>query len=194
MTQGKSLQENQTEEWRTIEGFENYAVNNKGKVMRYGYVKKTPLGHPFYHEPKLLKSNSSLRRGYPCVSLYGDSGHKVVPVHRLVAQAFIPNPKNMPEVNHKDGVRTNSNASNLEWCTRAENIQHALDTGLIKTGCAHKLSILTADQVRDIRMNCITSKRGYSQMDFARKYGVSRGCIKDVLYGRTYKYGEACAL
>ena len=186
MPQGKTLQEC-NEEWRLIEGFPDYKVSNTGRVMRLGYMKTTPLGHSFYQKERLMKTTGSLRRGYPSISLYNNVGHKVVCVHKIVAKAFVPNPKDKLEVNHKDGDKTNNKASNLEWCSGSENRQHAIDTGLIKTGSSHKLSLLTPEQVNDIKLNCVTSKRGYSQMDFARKYGVSRGCIKDILYGKTYK-------
>lgn len=55
-------------------------------------------------------------------------------LHRIVALLFIPNPENKPDVNHKDGNKLNNKASNLEWVTKSENIQHALKLGLIKTG------------------------------------------------------------
>lgn len=193
MPQGKTLQEC-NEEWRVVDKYPDYMVSNMGRVMRLGGIRKTPLGHHFYYKERLLKSTGSLRRGYPSVNLYNDFGNKCVCVHKLVADAFVFNPEGKNEVNHKDGDKTNSKASNLEWCTSSENKQHAIDTGLIKTGCAHKLSILTPEQVKDIKLNCVTSKRGFSQMDFARKYGVSRGCIKDILYGKTYKYEETVCL
>lgn len=63
----------------------------------------------------------SLRSGYPCVSLYKDKKLKSINIHRLVAEAFIPNPNNYPVVNHKDENKENSDIDNLEWCTQAYN-------------------------------------------------------------------------
>lgn len=64
--------------------------------------------------------------GYLTVSLSG----KIVGVHRLVADAFIPNPENKPQVNHKNADKTDNNADNLEWCTASENSRHAVAMGL----------------------------------------------------------------
>jgi hypothetical protein len=70
---------------------------------------------------------------YPLVNLSvaGEFKSKTFAVHRLVAEAFIPNPDNLPCVNHIDGIKTNNNVSNLEWCTASENSRHAVTTGLI---------------------------------------------------------------
>lgn len=70
------------------------------------------------------------RNGYRNVIING----KTLLVHRIIAQAFIPNPDNLPQINHKDGVKTNNNIINLEWCNRSENILHAYRTGLEKKG------------------------------------------------------------
>lgn len=67
-----------------------------------------------------------IRNGYQCVRIQ----HKNFYIHRLLAEAFIPNPENKPEVNHKDGRKLNNRIENLEWCTYSDNIQHAYNTGL----------------------------------------------------------------
>lgn len=65
------------------------------------------------------------------MSVYVDGKQKQFYVHRLIAEAFLPNPDNLPEVNHIDGNPANNRVENLRWCTRAENAQHAFRTGLI---------------------------------------------------------------
>lgn len=72
----------------------------------------------------------AIQQGYAHVTIYIDTKGKRVAVHRLVANAFIPNPDNKPYVNHKDGMRSNNMVENLEWVTPSENTQHAVDTGL----------------------------------------------------------------
>ena len=67
--------------------------------------------------------------GYQKVNLYGPGGCQRKYVHRLVAEAFLPNPGNLPVVNHKDADTTNNSVQNLEWCTQAENIQHCVRMG-----------------------------------------------------------------
>lgn len=73
------------------------------------------------------------KRGYQCIAYYDTSGkQQQAYVHRLVATAFLPNPDNLPEVNHIDGNKQNNHVSNLEWVTSGENMRHARKTGLIQ--------------------------------------------------------------
>lgn len=101
-------------EWRTIKNYPDYEVSSSGDV----YSKRTN---------RILSQGDS--GGYPMVVLCDGSMHSRK-VHRLVAEAFVPNPHNKPEINHIDGCKTNNNVDNLEWCTRSENIKHAFQTGL----------------------------------------------------------------
>ena len=102
--------------WKDIEGYEGiYQVSSLGKVksLNYNHTKKE----------KILKHGSD-KGGYLLVDLYKERERKTYKVHRLVAQAFIPNPENKPEVNHKDEDKTNNKVENLEWMTSKENTNY----------------------------------------------------------------------
>lgn len=101
--------------WKPVKGYEGkYFVSSLGKVA---------------NNQKVL-SNHRINSGYVIVSLTKDSTQSTKLIHRIVAEAFLDNPDNKPEVNHKDGVKTNNRLDNLEWCTSSENKRHALDSGL----------------------------------------------------------------
>jgi hypothetical protein len=78
-------------------------------------------------------------RGYYTIRISENSKRKQLKVHRLVAQAFIPNPLNKPCVNHIDGNKLNNSITNLEWCTYKENYDHAITTGLMKTPSSYTM-------------------------------------------------------
>lgn len=104
-----------TEEWKDIEGYENlYQVSNLGRVKSLGNGKSNKS------KLKIMKTNLN-HKGYPMISLCKDGKSKGYSVHRLVAQAFIPNPDNLPQINHKDEDKTNNRVENLEWCTNEYN-------------------------------------------------------------------------
>lgn len=100
------------EEWRIIDGFDGkFQISNRGRVMDMNYRDKG--------EKKEIKPY--LVQGYPTVTFYYKKQPYPFRVHRLVAMAFIPNPDNLPCINHKDETRNNNNVENLEWCTYQYN-------------------------------------------------------------------------
>lgn len=118
--------------WKWIDGYKNmYQVSNLGRVRsvdRYVYCEVSPnkLQHLF---GKVLKIRTD-KKGYAVVCLSKEGKQKVGKVHRLVAQTFIPNPLDLPQVNHKDGCKTNNCVDNLEWCDNSYNQKHAWEFGL----------------------------------------------------------------
>ena len=107
--------------WKSIENFPYYEVSNFGNVRSVDRVFTNTLGRIVNRKGKLLKCDTNGR--YKLVRLYNTSKGKDIAllVHRLVAQAFIPNPDNLPCVNHKDENPGNNDFRNLEWCTQQYN-------------------------------------------------------------------------
>jgi len=118
-------------EWLPVVGYESlYLVSNDGQVMSLPRLQYQPIGGVRQIGGKVLKSPSN-NIGYSQVTLCGPYDRKNVKVHRLVAVAFIPNPLNLPEVNHKDLNKANNSVNNLEWVTSKQNKKHATDNGVV---------------------------------------------------------------
>lgn len=102
--------------WRDIVGYEGlYQVSNMGRVRSLDRIGKGRWG--YMPKKGVMLSQTTDTSGYKIVNLWKDNIIKSPKVHRLVAQAFIPNPSNLPQVNHKDEVKTNNCVDNLEWCS-----------------------------------------------------------------------------
>lgn len=111
-----------TEEWLPIAGFPSYEVSSLGNVRSLTRTVPGPYGSTRVMRGKQLVAFVCKQTGYKQVML---SDRKKYNVHRLVAEAFIPNTERKPQVNHKNGIRSDANAENLEWVTASENIRHA---------------------------------------------------------------------
>lgn len=105
--------------WKDIAGYEGYQISNHGRIK--SHFKTARILKPYLNTDGYL--NIDIKK-------------KQYKVHRLVAEAFIPNPENLPQVNHKDENKTNNNVTNLEWCTAEYNINysHSKQIICIETG------------------------------------------------------------
>ena len=112
--------------WKDIKDYEGlYQVSNLGRVRSLPKVDR--LGRVHNGKIKAQVNNGS---GYLIVNLKHNGKQKMKTVHRLVAETFISNDDNLPEINHIDGNKVNNRVDNLEWCTRSENVKHAIKNGL----------------------------------------------------------------
>jgi hypothetical protein len=119
------------EVWKDIEDYPNYQISNFGRVKSKERITNVGIKNvkEIKREERILKLFHN-KKGYAQTILYRDKKPHPVKIHRLVANAFIPNPENKPQVNHIDGDKNNNRIDNLEWCTQTENIQHSYKVGL----------------------------------------------------------------
>lgn len=152
---------------KPVVGYEGkYAVSLDGSVYSLNFHR---TGFT-----KILKAKCD-KDGYLEVGLY-KNGKKYYRIHRLVAMAFIPNPDNLPQVNHKDGVRDNNRHTNLEWCTARENIHHswrAVNVKRTQRGEKNNATKLTNDRVVEIWR--LKGKK--NQVTIAKKFNVSEDVV-----------------
>lgn len=183
------------EEWRPVVGWDGfYEVSSLGQVKSVTRrITKSDGSRPCFGG-RVMKPFLNTA-GYPVVRLSdAASGRRsVARVHRLVASAFLPNPDNLPEVNHKDGVKTNYALGNLEWTTAQGNRKHAWDTGLrtrahlpILRGTEKDNAKLDEAAVRHIR--AVYAAEGRPLTALALKYGVSKKTILRVVKGDAWAH------
>lgn len=118
--------------WIDVKGFEGlYQVSNQGRLRSLDRPVKQRNNSIQVKKGKLI-AQSENNKGYPLSNMSKGNKRYSRATHRLVAEAFIPNPENKPQVNHIDGDKENNNVDNLEWVTAKENTKHAIENGLMK--------------------------------------------------------------
>lgn len=175
------------EQWRPVPDFEEYyEVSNLGRIrsLDRDYVNAAGRNRRVKGRIIVLVNKPSGYKGV-CLCVGGKQTGKNV--HRLVAMAFIgPPPFVKAEVNHKDGNKSNNHYSNLEWCSRAENVQHAVDTGLMPTrnldhlrrfGEDNPACTITDSKVFQIRKRLADGEMGAA---IARDLGISAGQVSRI--------------
>jgi hypothetical protein len=154
-----------------IKDFTNYSISRDGIVVNMvsGRVVKARVDNKGYLRVILRRDKLYARR-----------------VHRLLAVAFIPNPGNKKQINHKDGNKLNNSLENLEWCTLVENVKHAYATGLMFTGKVpfRKDKKLDEHKVREIKALSNT----ISKAELSRRYGVCPSVIGRIVSGDAWAH------
>lgn len=158
------------EEWKPVKGFENYyEVSNLGNIKSIIPTQLRSRNRPSTKKEKIFKQRLS-KEGYYRTALTVNNKVSYLLVHRIVAEAFIPNPNNYPVVNHIDGNKLNNHVSNLEWTTSSLNQKHAYDTGLKKK----KISLEQRLEIIELR------KQGLTYFKIAEKFNVSYQLIHKI--------------
>ena len=169
---------NLNDEWRSLtyhqQHFDNFEVSNTGRLRNIitGTEYKTCINRQGYRQV--------------CVSLGSKSKLKIFKIHRAVAETFIDNPDNKPQINHIDGNKLNNNYSNLEWVTPKENSEHACRMGLMKKPDMKAIKKLTDEQVKYVRENYIPGDKEFGARALARKFNIHHKTMEYILNNETY--------
>lgn len=166
--------------WKTIDWTNGrYSVSNHGRVRTNTHYVNHVQGKRIVRER--IRPLQNHNQGYLSVGF----SSKTKLVHRLVAEAFLPNPNNLEFVNHKDGNKHNNHVSNLEWCTRQHNENHAFSTGLKNsTGSNNKMAKLSESDVHYIKYE----SKDKTTKQLAEKYNVHTATISRIKRGSIWKH------
>lgn len=167
------------ERWRDVFGYEGYyRVSDLGRIKSLDRMVKHPRGVQMLRKGVMLKVHRKSKKSiYAVVSLNKKSVNHCRTLHRVVAETFIPNPDNKPEINHKNGNKKDNRSGNLEWATRSENTIHAFQNGLITPvrGSKNNLAKLNEEQVLEIRRRL--ADKSITSIELAKEMNVSKGLI-----------------
>lgn len=185
MTEGSDTSAVPVEVWRPVVGAAgHYEVSSLGRVRSVERV--VPCGNGSRIVPGTVLSPGNKGNGKHLLVVLSIERHKLYYlVHRLVANAFLPNPDNLPEVNHLDLNPQNNRVSNLEWCTHKHNNHHARKHGRFdgRTNL-RRAKKLTAEKILAIRAR---GAEGIPQSKIGQEFGVDQGLISLILRGKRWK-------
>lgn len=167
--------------WKDVKGYEGiYAISSYGRCK--SLQAKLGYGRMEDKDGIMKIENIKHHNGYCTIKLTVNKIKKTARIHRLVAEAFIPNPNNYPFINHIDGNKLNNNVENLEWCNHQQNMEHASKHKLINQGIKRKIKQLTLDNVEIKIFNSIR--------EASKETNVNRDSISLCLKGIQHKAGN----
>ncbi len=181
----RNLSDLLNEKWYPLKESKDYMISNMCRVkslsrlirQKNGQVKRTK---------DIILSPRKYPNEYLFVSIVENRVSKAYMIHRLMATNFIPNPENKPCVNHKNGIKTDNRVENLEWCTKSENMIHAVD--VLKTGRHGESSPTGKYTEKQVRNLFKFHKEGYSKKEAGRKAGINPNGVYEILNRTTWKH------
>jgi hypothetical protein len=174
------------EKWKTIENFDNYEISSSGRVRSIEHIVHRKNGRPMTVSSTILKPYKD-KKGYLHIGLRSnDNVLRKVQIHRLVAQAFLSNPLNLPCVNHKDENKSNNAIENLEWCTIKYNNNFGNRNNMISS--SNKNNAKTSKVILQYDKNKNLIKEWPSINEIKRVHNYSTGNIYNCC---NFKYKQA---
>ena len=176
-------------EWRDIKGYEGlYQVSDTGLIKSLARYK--PNHSKLQYIPEKIKTERVKEQGYSIIDLYKDNKGKTYHVHRLVAEAFVPNPYNKETVNHIDGNKRNNIATNLEWATAKEQNVHFYKHHL-KSKSNIKKAVLAMNMANAKKVMCLNSGKIFNSIaEAARCFNIDGSTISAACKGRLKYAGK----
>lgn len=177
--------------WRSIKGYEGlYEISNKGRVKSLARYYKAFGYRKIIIEEKIMSPVES-PQGYYQIGLSKEGAKKHVQIHRLVAQAFIPNPQSLPFINHKDENKKNNCVDNLEWCTPEYNVNYG--SGIARAKEARKTKkIKRAEEIRKAKqlrkpakkdeIEMVLKEANMTKTVLANDLGITIGALNQRIY------------
>lgn len=166
--------------WKYVEKNSFYEVSNLGRVRSW---KNGRFG--VRDKPRLMTPCLRSSKNYLVVTISINKKIKSYSVHRLVAELFVPNPEKKPQVHHKNCIKTDNRACNLEWVTASENMRRMFKDGLHnppvgERSGSSKLKDKDVNEIRDMYLS------GYKQYELSEKFNISQSSISLIVNGKTW--------
>lgn len=175
--------------WKPVIGFEDfYHISSFGRLKSLQRTVLRKNGYPLNLSEKIIKLHPD-KKGYLRYRLHGGGRAKTCKIHRLVAEVFIENNSDHPQVNHKNGDKADNRVCNLEWCSNEYNCKHA--TEVLKVNRASKEKMFSDTEVMAIRTfppSNSTKTIGYTAEELAEAFGCSRSTIYKIRRNEIYKW------
>lgn len=169
--------------WKPVLGYEDsYEVSNLGKLRSRDRFNS----RGYKLKGKLLSQHYS-HKGYIIVALCKDNARATTSIHRLMAQAFIPNPDNKSQINHLNGIKDDNRLENIEWATQEENMRHAYDTGL-KTFPVGELNSNTTLSEEDVANIIDEYNKGKTLPQMSEEKQISLSILRGIIYGKSWTH------